>query len=116
MSAPNRIYATAEPSAGLIKEAAAYFQSRIDAVRSSQYAHNRAAGMSEQLVPLRHLYHMHRWFPFLVLKIPEYYPSNCDQFDCDAHLAELEAAIREEEAAALLTTAVLSHDLAAFHL
>ncbi len=75
----------------------------LGAVQHARAAHVlvRAATLSTAIVPLRHCYDMHPYFPCLYALIPEYYPSNCAGFDSNKHLDELESAITAESAQAL---------------
>ena len=83
-----------------IVAAAVDFQSRINDVRKIHPLY-RASIMSTKLLPLRHCYDMHGYFPSLICKIPPEYPSSCADFDSETHLNELEAAISKEKALAL---------------
>ncbi len=80
-----------------INSAAAHFQAKIREVQlltPMQHAH----AATTKLVPLRHQYPMHTFFPSLLAKIPESFPSNGD---LTMYLLNLSETIEQERSSAV---------------
>ena len=78
-----------------IKDFAVLFEGRVDTAQKANLD-LRCCLLNTTLLPLRHRYDMHKYFPCLVLKLPESFASNCYVWDSDKLLKELKDAIQSE--------------------